>query len=330
MLIFLMCSERSGSNLITKIMDSHNDVCGPSPKHLFNPVVRNAFRYEPLSDRENWSALLTDIGRLLDVPFSQWKSSLTLDTLSELAPPGDLPCLLRNVALEEARAHGKEHCFIKENQVYELISFLLTHFPDARFLYLVRDPRDVALSWARSRTHMGGIVHGAQQWKKDQQQFMKDHATLRGVGRSRMIRYEEMITDPESVIPASCEFFGLPFDPGMLNFHEKDLTRRNATNVSAWENLRKPVMRDNHGKYRSAMSPEDIALVEYICLPEMYALGYEFDTSVDELEAISGRSVEMALRHEKDNFPAEPEPGVRANMAAKRVFYQKCLGRIAE
>lgn len=29
---FLMCSERSGSNFITKLMNNHSQICGPSTK----------------------------------------------------------------------------------------------------------------------------------------------------------------------------------------------------------------------------------------------------------------------------------------------------------
>lgn len=329
MFIFLMCSERSGSNVITKIMDAHHNICGPSPKHLFNPVTRNAFRYEPLSDKENWNALLADIERLVGVSFSAWKTSFNRDNLLTLAPPGKLAELLRNIFLEEARAHEKQHCFVKENQVYEFTPFLLTHFPEARFLYLVRDPRDMALSWSRNSTHFGGIVHGAKQWKSDQQQFMKNHATLRAKGLSRMIRYEGLVSAAEETVRAVCDFFGLPFDPRMLAFYENELTRRNAQTLPAWENLAKPIINDNAGKYLQALSSDEIALIEHLCLPEMHALGYEPDTPLKTLETISPEQVSKALQVETKTKPAAPEPEVQENMEAKRIFYQKRLGKLS-
>ena len=43
---FLVSSERSGSNFITKIMDAHQDFCGPSPTHiirtLLHPVAQDS------------------------------------------------------------------------------------------------------------------------------------------------------------------------------------------------------------------------------------------------------------------------------------------------
>ena len=59
---FLICSERSGSNLITKIMDAHPDVCGPFPSHILSYFSRNLYRYGDLASEESWSCLLE--GRL--------------------------------------------------------------------------------------------------------------------------------------------------------------------------------------------------------------------------------------------------------------------------
>lgn len=43
--VFLMCSERSGSNLITRMMNAHPDICRPAVKHISNVLTRNVFRF---------------------------------------------------------------------------------------------------------------------------------------------------------------------------------------------------------------------------------------------------------------------------------------------
>ena len=70
-----MCSERSGSNLITKVLNGHKNICGPSTKHILNPVARNPFRYGDLSQSENWQQLVEDIHNLLTIDFSIWRRS---------------------------------------------------------------------------------------------------------------------------------------------------------------------------------------------------------------------------------------------------------------
>lgn len=75
--IFLLCSERSGSNFITKLMNNHSKVCGPSTKHIINPTARNYFRYQPLTNTENWESLIDDILNLFNVKFSIWTTEFS-------------------------------------------------------------------------------------------------------------------------------------------------------------------------------------------------------------------------------------------------------------
>ena len=89
-MFFLMCSERSGSNFIQKLLNGHNNICGPSTKHIINPVARNLFRYGDLTQKQNWDELLIDIHRLISISFSIWKKEFSLDDLHTLAPIGDI------------------------------------------------------------------------------------------------------------------------------------------------------------------------------------------------------------------------------------------------
>ena len=56
----LMCSERSGSNLITRMMGAHPDVCSPAPSHLIRILAENRCRYGDLQVDSHWDRLLND------------------------------------------------------------------------------------------------------------------------------------------------------------------------------------------------------------------------------------------------------------------------------
>jgi hypothetical protein len=319
---FLMCSERCGSNLITKMLDAHPAICGPATKHLINPVARNVYRYEPLDDPSNWHALLEDIHGLLNAEFSHWRSSFSLASLAMLANPGDVAGLIRAVFAEEARCHGKTHVFIKENHVYEFIAFLLIHFPQAHYVYQVRDPRDMALSWKNNPGHPGGVCRAARQWQADQQNSLKIFNELRKRGQATLVRYEDLIDDPEAELTRVLALLGLRYTPAMLDFHQSELTRANAGQQHAWANLDKAVMRDNHHKYRDALSADEIRAVESICFHDMQHLGYACDFDKVELD----RFAEQALptfepADNRAKVHAQPR-SVKANAEAKKRFYQ--------
>jgi hypothetical protein len=320
---FLMCSERSGSNLITRMLDAHSAICGPATKHLINPVARNAFRYEPLAEPGHWQALLEDIHFLLNAEFSHWRKSFSMNDLAGLAGPGDLPTLIKRIFAEEAEAHGKSVVFVKENQVYEFIAFLLIHFPEAHYVYQVRDPRDMALSWKNNPGHPGGVCRAARQWQADQQNSLKLFNDLHKLGRAKLVHYEQLISEPESVLTDVLSMLGLSYEPAMLSYHESELTKANAGQQHAWSNLGKAVMTDNKRKYRESLSPDEIRAIESICYLEMRHLGYECEFDKAELDRFAGQSL-AAFEAADTRAKAWSQPdSVKANVEAKKRFYQR-------
>jgi hypothetical protein len=319
---FLMCSERSGSNLITKLFNAHSEICGPSTKHLFNPVIRNLFRYEDLSDQNNWHALIKDIHTLLSADFSIWKKAFTFSELHELAPCGDISALLKQIFLAEASTHGKQHLFIKENHLYEFLPFLLINFPDAKYIYQTRDPRDMALSWKKNKNHPGGIVQGAKQWAHDQKKFLCNYQVLHSQKKATLIKYEDLISNPNESLQALSSYLGFEFQDSMLNFHDDQITQLNAQKQESWSNLKKPIISNNSTKYIEELSADEISIIEKICHFEMNALDYKPVNSKINLAGISALDIHELEEIEASRFPAQQSKGALKNMEAKRNFYQ--------
>jgi hypothetical protein len=322
---FLMSSERSGSNLLTKLLNGHSKICGPSTKHIINPVARNLFRYEPLNRVDNWNELLSDIHRLMEAGFSVWKKSFSLEDLKQLGPIGDPVSLLRNIFTEEAGANGKLHVFIKENHIYEFFPFLLINFPEAKFVYLIRDPRDMALSWKKNPSHPGGVVKAARQWQKDQQYFLGIYNELRKVGKAHFLRYEELIEAPEEQLKQVLHSLGLSFEAATLEFYRDDLTQINAGRQSAWSNLSKGILSDNKNKFVDGLSMEEVTCIEKICYFEMKQLGYQPGHRLEELDLFTDSALHDFEKLEEETIRYERAEGVKRNMDAKKVFYHKVV-----
>ena len=90
--VFLQCSERSGSNFITRLFDAHPEVCGPSPAHVLRLFCDHAHRYGDLAGASAWATLAGDVATTLDVKIGTWATQWTAEQLAALAPQGD--CLL--------------------------------------------------------------------------------------------------------------------------------------------------------------------------------------------------------------------------------------------
>lgn len=317
---FLMCSERSGSNLLTKIFNSHPQVVGPSTKHIINPLARNLFRYDDLTDENNWRKLLFDVVNLLNVKFSEWKTNFTIDLLLEKVQSCDPGDLIKFIFESEAKANKKDHVFIKENQLYEYMHFIEYYFPHAKYIYLTRDPRDMALSWKKSSIFKGGVISAANQWKKDQQNFLKYIDILKKSGKSIHISYEKLLIETEMYLNKICQFLGLKYSSQMLSYHTDDMTIRNSKKILEWQNLSNEVLKHNFLKYEMELSEDEIFAIESICFYEMRFLGYD---SVKFKEGDQSFSAEKlnSLDLLGENYTI-PEP-VRLNMQAKKCFYQR-------
>lgn len=320
---FLMCSERSGSNFISKLLNGHNNICGPSTKHIINPVARNLFRYGDLSVEENWHELISDIHELISVEFSVWKKNFTIQELKSLSPPGNIKALIQNIFLEEAQANNKQHVFIKENHVYEFFPFLLINFPEAKYVYQVRDPRDMALSWKKNSDHPGGVVQAARQWKKDQQQSLKNYHLLSSLDKAHLVKYEDLTKSNEEEVKKIIRFLGLPFDPNVFEFYKDEITKKNAGMQKAWSNLSQGVISNNSKKYLQELSQEEVKAIEAICMYEMRLFGYTKEFSDTELINVSEEWLDEINNKEFQALTINRSSGVDGNMKAKAKFYQR-------
>ncbi len=319
---FLLCSERSGSNLITKMLNAHSQICGPSTKHLMNPVYRNLFRYTPLNDDKNWEQLIKDLLNLYNVEFSVWKSEFSLDELKKEIPKGDYVTLINYFFDKETSINGKKMAFIKENHIYEFFPYLYKYYPESKFIYQVRDPRDVALSWKKNPTHKGGVVNAAIQWKKDQQQLLKLCHFLETENRVIKLKYEDLITDSTKELKRIFEFLNLEYESKVEEFYKDSLTKENATTQHAWNNLSKSVITDNSNKFKKELTDVEIQVIEKICFFEMKSLGYQLINSSDELKQLTEVDIQN-LEKEETSISYSPSKGVKENMIAKAAFYQR-------
>lgn len=273
---FLICSERSGSNFITKLFDSHPDVCGPSPSHLIRVFSLNLWRYGDLNNSKNWQVLTKDVSDYMANQIGKWQSHFNGNELASLIDRS-LPGLVKHIYLTEAMSHGKNKIFIKENHTYRFTHFLLSSFPNAKFIYMVRDPRDMALSLKLSNLTKGGVYEAANLWKKDQEESIKFYSMLTETQKACFIKYESLLINPEIELRKLCDFLKIKYSKSMLQYHSKPLTNVNANRMSGWSNLNQPVIRDNFNKYKKMLSETEIKYVESVCREEMSYLNYIFD-----------------------------------------------------
>ncbi len=154
--------------------------------------------------------------------------------------------------------------------IHSRMDLLPLIWPKARFIHLLRDPRDVANSCI-GMGWVGNVHEGAQYWLKPERHW--DLLCSRVDASRRMtVRFEDLVADPDGEMKRICDFLGVEYDVAMLNI-EGDTTysRPSAKFARQW---------------RDKLSPQEIAWVEYQCEDLMKSRGYEVITP--ELRAPEG------------------------------------------
>ncbi|WP_427450772.1 sulfotransferase family protein [Litorimonas sp. WD9-15] len=283
--IFLFSSDRSGSNLLLRLLGAHSETVAPPTSQLLPNLYKAVDKYAPLASQKNWEFLLKNAQNLHHAGFGEWTNYADLHSILSHQTERSVSVILRTIFDTEARAKNANVVAIKAHRAFEYADMLQADFPKARFIHLTRDPRDMALSWLNTPALRGGVARAAAIWKEEQAELLKLSKMMdRDVYR---VRYEDILSQPKQVLKELCKALGVAFEDGMLNFYKKTDTQNIAGHVHAWNNLAKPLMSQNQAKYKSDLTLEQRAHIEFTCGQEMEQLGYAPDLNLKNFNLAS-------------------------------------------
>lgn len=302
--IFIIGTERSGSNLLRVILTSHSRIDVPHPPHVMKYFAHLEPRYGDLDRRENLDRLAGDVLRLLAVHIHPWQVTVHRARLVDEAEPKDLLGLLFGLQQQHMERAGKARWGNKSTFMLDHVDRVRAHRPGARFLWLVRDPRDVAVSSRQSVFSPFHPYFTARLWAAQQAEC---EALWRRLGPEVVLRlrYEDLLADPEATVREVCRFLGEDFELQMLRYHETEGVRRGAALSESWRNTAAPVLRDNAGRWRGRLRDEELAAVEQVCGPMMDHLGYARQAAGEGRPPTAGTLLRWRLSNERDRLRVE-------------------------
>jgi hypothetical protein len=276
--LFVVGCGRSGTTLLRMMLDSHPHLAIPGESHFIPALWKSRRRY--LSrDALDVRRLASDIMKTPHVRQWELPQDAVWSRLEGLGrqgfPPRDFPAVVEAFFLAYADHHGKTRWGDK-TPIYVLsIPLIATLYPDARFVHVIRDGRDVALSYLAVPWGPRGIWAAARKWRRDVSTG-RGHGEALPVGRYTEVRYADLVDDPERTLRDICRFADLPFDGTMLDYHrdsgQRIQSRPERTRYHA--SVTKPPvggLRD----WRTQMSDRDIQAFETVAGDLLHELGFE-------------------------------------------------------
>ena len=160
-------------------------------------------------------------------------------------------------------------------------------FPSARFIHIIRDPRDYCLS--NRKTWGKSILRAAEAWRES---VTSACAAGRELGADYIeVHYEALLDEPEATLRPVCSFLGCPFDPAMLQLSAPSENLGDTKNVAR-------IVTDNKRKYRAELSEREIRRVEEIVLPAARDVGYPTDSADVSFKALGRLERSLYAMHD--------------------------------
>lgn len=202
----------------------------------------------------------------LDVPETAVRAAL--------GQPEDTVDALRRIYGAFATHHGKQRAGDKTPLYVMNIDLLAASFPEARFVHVLRDGRDVALAYLANEWGPTSVEEAAVYWRRHVGAGRRSGGAL-GPARYREVRYERLVSAPEEVLRDLCVFLDLDYAPEMLRYHERaDTLIPRAAHPEHHESLAQPPT-PGLRRWQDQMATPDVEVFEALAGPTLTATGYE-------------------------------------------------------
>ena len=282
---FVCGVTRSGTTLLRLMLDAHPQMAIPGETHWLPKLIKAVERSKQSPD--DLADLIVDHKRWGDFHLDAEELRRRFRALE----PVTAADAIRAFYLLYAEREGKTRYGDKTPGYIKEMSRISRVLPEARFIHIIRDGRDVALSHFRMNWGPETPAESARLWRN---RIRKARKVGPKVPHYTEVRFEDLVADSERVLRGVCDFIDLDFRPAMLEYHERaegrlaekarELPRKNRPNQPAETRLeshrlaKEPPRSDRVEMWRDRMSEEQIAEYEAVAGDMLAELGYELAT----------------------------------------------------
>jgi hypothetical protein len=271
-LVFVGGTPRSGTTLLRNMLDAHSDLAVPDESFFVHSVRRRISQWGYADDVDlAWHVIRTN--RF----FRHWGvDAATIERVLDRDRPADYADLLRAMFAAYAEHQGKPHAGDKTTDNALYFDWLGDAFPQSRFVHIVRDPREIAMSLALQSWNFRGVAGAAHRWVEHVGAARRAAVSLGP--RYLEVRYERLVAEPERELRRICDLAGLAFEPGMLDYRDGALPDPHHARS-------REALQTDTRRWQDEMSRDDVATVEAIVGPLLDVSGYEPVTTRPTLAA---------------------------------------------
>jgi len=218
---FIVGTGRCGTSMLAQMLNSHSKICVPHELQILFECSNNGPRlYEVFQDKKNEGFGPKDFADLIEArcphKFHEYfdyrrffeRQRYPILSLKDLA----------NSLFGEIAEMRRKTIFMEQTPWYgQRIDILNELFPDAKYIHMVRDGRDVAISFARTPWWHNDIGKNLERWHTEVLNIIESSSRILSPHQMLQMRYEDFVEQPEHSLRRICEFLGIGFEDAMLD-----------------------------------------------------------------------------------------------------------------
>ena len=273
--IYLTGMYRSGTTLVTRILDNHPDLSVTYDSVHF---MRFSYgKYDPISQKENYSAIVNEIHerilRRWEMVFDNEAVIKILDSKDKVEYRDVYEELMKNLMLKE-KPHarwGEKTCVC-----WGQIPKFLEMFPDGKVIHIVRDPRDTLTAFKKMTYEPGycyldtafaalNAFHSIENYRK---KFSSENYYC--------VKYETLIEKPKEELKKISEFLEIDYSEKCLDTRAfRDRKGEYWNGDSSFDESMEGLSSKPIGRWKDMLSNLEVYFVEMICREQMVNFGYK-------------------------------------------------------
>lgn len=265
--------DRSGTTLLSMMMGAHPLLAVPfSAAGMWFRYADELPKYGMLKSQIDIDRMLKDL--LSEERISFWNVGLTLEDVRVGVEPEKYGSVVASFHAAYAARVGKPHWGNIDIATLDRMDTVNDWFPDSRFIHIVRDGRDVALSHETYPYGASNTLECAFEWRRRLEINLKMGSIL-GPSRYRVVRYEDLVLETEDALRGLCAFAGLPYSADMLEYQRSVANRVPEQKRWLWPTLDKRPVKSNVFRWKSKLSKTKQIVFESNAGDMLDRLGYE-------------------------------------------------------
>ena len=285
--IFVRGFSRSGGTLLVTILDAHPEIA--MSYELYPNLLKN-------NSKENFN--LQDLLELLQKAKTLKKflskiNNRNLYTFISRCPRGGLShqdiVLILDQHLRDEQSFDTfeermlfiQRCCMVKMQIQQKSRWGLkcnnqfkdyaTVWPNACFLNIIRDGRDVLASQLNTGSFRNSPAQVGKGWANTHLKF-REFSKQANI-KAYEVFYEKLVQNPEQEIKKICNFLEIKFHDSMLNFYKQKLDIYKTSHLSL-NRISKPIDSSKIGRWKKELTPEQLEQFNSTAKEAMNILGY--------------------------------------------------------